>query len=338
MSQLLKEKIMQAFLEKSILTGGELEKKLGVTRSAISKVINSLIQDGLNIETIPRKGYKFLDDNDILSKATIDFNIDAKKYGKQIEILDSVDSTNLYLKNLIDANEGYTVIADKQIGGMGRKGRKFISEKGGIYFSILLKPKIEVSDIKFLTFCAALSVAESIKSICGIDVGIKWVNDIFYDSKKLCGISTDATLCLESMTLKSAIIGIGINLHPLSDNDFSDTTQIQNIATDIFSITRQTGFRNKLIAKILSSLEFFIDKLVAGKKLEILSLYKDNICVMGSVVKVIPVNNAEYLARVIGLNDNGELKVNKLTDDKSLSNEIQFLSTEEVSIMVMQDE
>ena len=126
--------------------------------------------------------------------------------------VDEVDSTNSRLFEL--AKEGLSspavLSARRQTAGRGRQGRAFFSQPGGLYMSMLLRPTCPPEKLFTLTPAAAVAAAEVIEALTGIRVGIKWVNDLYFSGKKVCGI-------LAEMREGTAVIGIGINLWPPLD-------------------------------------------------------------------------------------------------------------------------
>lgn len=128
--------------------------------------------------------------------------------------LAETDSTNRVAKELaVDgASEGTLVVAEKQSKGRGRLGRSFFSPEGGIYMSLILRPQIPAEKAVLVTTCAAVAVARAIDSVCGCRAGIKWVNDIFINGKKVCGILAEAGLSAESEYPDYIVLGIGINV------------------------------------------------------------------------------------------------------------------------------
>ena len=128
---------------------------------------------------------------------------------------EELDSTNSYLKEMAakGAQEGTIIIANRQSAGRGRLGRSFFSpEEKGIYMSILLRPDISLERAVLITSMAAVAVAEAIEQVSGIQTKIKWVNDIFLNKKKVCGILTEAGIDAETGTLEYAVLGIGVNV------------------------------------------------------------------------------------------------------------------------------
>ena len=117
-----------------------------------------------------------------------------KKFKKNVNFFafKKIDSTNIYAKNLAKngADEGTVLIAREQTDGKGRLGRTFSSKRGGLYFSVILRPKNTLNDTVFITTAAAVAAARAIESVADKKCEIKWVNDIYITGKKVCGILT----------------------------------------------------------------------------------------------------------------------------------------------------
>ena len=128
--------------------------------------------------------------------------------------LTETDSTNRVAKELAKEGvpEGTLVVAERQTNGKGRLGRSFFSPEGGIYMSMVLRPQIPAEDALLVTTCAAVAVSRAIESISGCTTGIKWVNDIFVNGRKVCGILAEAGLSGERECPDYVILGIGINV------------------------------------------------------------------------------------------------------------------------------
>ena len=233
------------------VSGQQLCEKFGVSRTAVWKVIRQLQEEGYQVEAVRNKGYHIVDSPDVMTKEELDSLMDTQWAGRNIVYYDSVDSTNLRIKQMGDegAPEGTLAVADKQTAGRGRRGRSWDSPSGSsIYMSLLLRPKIEPDQAPMLTLVMALSVAEGIMDCgdsCGNpDVKIKWPNDIVYQGKKLCGILTEMSADMDQ--IHYVIVGIGINVQM---TDFPK--EIQNTATSLKLVTGKTLLRNKLLAKVL---------------------------------------------------------------------------------------
>lgn len=246
-----KEKIIE-YLENNrgvYISGEKLAQKLHVSRTAIWKSIKQLISEGYLIDAASSKGYMLMDSSDVLSVTGIQNHLD-DGLKLSVEVYETIDSTNLAMKSRIYDNEGLVIVAKEQTAGMGRLGRRFESpEATGVYFSILLKPQIANTEVTLLTSLAAVAVCEAIEQHTKKEPKIKWVNDIFIDDKKVCGILTQAGFSLENLTPEYVIVGIGINIYPPVAG-FSE--EIADIAGAIFE--KKTGaIKNELAASVLNS-------------------------------------------------------------------------------------
>lgn len=214
------------------VNGAKLAEELFVTRSSIWKAVKSLQKDGYHIEAVTNKGYCLLSQNDIVSAESILPFLKGDAVNFALEVRQTVTSTNTLAKEMASkgAREGTVIIAREQTEGRGRMGRTFYSpEDSGIYFTIILRPKLNLEDSLLITTGAAVAVAKAIEAIAKVDASIKWVNDIFVDGKKVCGILTEASLNFESGGLEYAVVGIGINIETRSFPE-----EIKNIAGSIF--------------------------------------------------------------------------------------------------------
>lgn len=321
---MLKDRVLYTLEQKkgNIVTGGQLANSLGVSRTAIWKAINLLKEDGNEIVSVPNRGYRLMDTNDTLSENIIRDNLTAEFIGHSITLLPTVQSTNKYLKELdtYDIPNGYVVVSDEQTCGRGRRGREFISSKGeGVYFSILLKLDGQQNDIRLLTICAAVAVSKAIEKVCSINADIKWVNDIFCNGKKICGILTEAILSGELQELSTVIIGIGINTGNVP-------SEIEDIATSINKETKKRGIRNTLVAEVLNQFEtVYLDYLSGVKNKDIIRNYENRLFIIGKQVLVSNVND-NYVATVTGVDEVGALIV------KDGYGELKHITTGEIKL------
>ena len=237
-------------------------------------------------------------------------------------VLSETDSTNRYVKELAAAGapEGTVELANKQSAGRGRIGRSFFSpEEKGIYMSILLRPDIELSRAVLITSMAAVAVARAVERISGIPAQIKWVNDIFLNKKKVCGILTEAGIDAERQTLEYAVLGIGVNVGTM---EFPE--ELKEIAT---SVSNECGFsveKEALIDEILKELEAWYPTLWNGK---FLPESKARSILLGKEIKVLDEKalGGSYPAKAVDINELGNLIIER--DGK-----LQVLNSGEVSI------
>lgn len=262
----VKEKILDIF-ERSrgqFLSGGELAAALGVSRNAVWKAVKQLEAEGYRFDSVHGRGYRLQEENDVLSEQGIRKYLGSAGEQLDLRVYQTITSTNTVLKEM--AAEGapeFTVLAAaEQTAGRGRMNRPFYSPTAtGLYLSILLRPKMRAEEALFITTAAAVSVARVVEELSGRQAGIKWVNDVFVDGKKICGILTEAAFDMESGTLEYAVAGIGVNIST-PEGGFPD--EIKDIATSVFGEEPPPAdARNKIAAGILRYFTEYYENLPA---------------------------------------------------------------------------
>ena len=192
-----------------VLSGESIAGELGCTRAAVWKAVKSLREEGYHIEAGPNKGYMLAKDTNRLSQEGIRLFLDDPKV--KIDIYDELESTNQTAKKeamMGEAGHGAFVIARSQTAGRGRRGREFYSPADtGLYMSVILKPQGTIHDSLLITTAAAVAVYRAVAQLCGIQLDIKWVNDLFYKGKKVCGILTEAVTDFESGNIEFVVVG-----------------------------------------------------------------------------------------------------------------------------------
>ncbi len=190
-------------------SGQALADAIGVSRAAVHKAASSLQAQGWQIEAVPRKGYCLAGHGDAFCAEALG------DYPHPAHLYNSLESTNHTAKQLAlgGAPHGTLVLAGQQTAGRGRRGRSFCSPAGsGIYMTVLLRPNLQAADALPITTAAAVAVCRAVQEKCGIALAIKWVNDLYYNHKKVCGILTEAATHFESGELEWVAVGIGLNL------------------------------------------------------------------------------------------------------------------------------
>lgn len=256
---------LTSLLEQSrgeFVSGEEIAQRLGCTRGAVWKAVRSLQDRGFSIEAVKNRGYRLASDCDLLTAEGV------KKYlesgaGADVEVFDCVDSTNNVVRRYASegAQEGKVVIAQRQTGGKGRLGRSFYSPpQTGLYMSFLLKPDMQVSQAVRITTCAALAVCDAVEQTTGQKPAIKWVNDVYLNGKKICGILTEASLSLENGGVDYAVLGIGVNVYEPEEGFPAEIRDIAGAAC----ANRQADLRNKLAAGIINSFSHYYSDIRSG--------------------------------------------------------------------------
>lgn len=288
------------------LSGEELAESLNVSRTAIWKHIKALRDSGYDIESVPRSGYRLISSPDLLSAAEIKTSLPTKLLGSDIKYFDSVDSTNTQAKKFAqDALDGTIIISEEQCGGRGRLSRSFFSPKyKGIWFSVILKPNVLPQEAPKFTLLAAVAIADAIKDVTGVKVGIKWPNDILYNGKKLVGILTEMNAEMERINY--IIIGMGINVNIAKDEMPED---IRQIATSLSQITNKEVSRLTLLNSILSHLEELYTIALSEGFEPIFDLWRNYSITLNQHINVIGTNET-FEGIAVDIDNDGALLVN----------------------------
>lgn len=246
----VKESVLAALLsaQGAFVSGGDLAAKLGVSRNAVWKAVRSLQADGYEVQSVTGRGHS-LKAGDVLTAQGI------KRYlmteGLSVQVHGTVTSTNALAKEAAEqgASEGTVILAAAQTAGRGRLGRTFCSPPDtGLYMSVVLRPTLAAEKALSITTAAAVAVCHAIETLSDRTACIKWVNDVYCDGKKVCGILTQAAFEPETGRLSYAVLGIGINVRAPKEG-FPD--EIRNIAGAVFENGK--GDRCQLAAAVLDA-------------------------------------------------------------------------------------
>ncbi|MCF6464482.1 biotin--[acetyl-CoA-carboxylase] ligase [Clostridium sp. Cult2] len=287
------------------ISGEKISDCLGISRSAVWKHIKILKEEGYEIESMPRNGYRLLYSPDILTLEEIEEYLDTDFIGRNIYYFDSLSSTNIKAKEMaMKEREGTIIIAEEQTEGKGRLGRDWTSPKGkGIWMSIILKPQISPSEVAKITLIGAAAVNQGLKDI-GIESYIKWPNDIVIHGRKVCGILTE--MSCELNMINYVVMGIGINVN-LGKEDFGE--ELIDKATSLKDITGTKINRKVLLAKVLNHFEgLYLPFIELGDISKSIHISRRKSIVIGNEVKIIR-GDTEKIARAIDIDENGKLLV-----------------------------
>lgn len=298
------KKLLEANRDKS-LSGQEIAEQIGVTRAAVWKAVNTLKQEGYRIEAVNNRGYRLLEESDILSPEGIKLELDEKYRNYKIDVYKTIDSTNQEVKRqaLEGAGQGLVVLAEQQTMGKGRRGRSFYSPAGtGIYMSILFRPAPEQSkDIVLVTTAASVAICRAIRKVLNEEPEIKWVNDVYFRGKKVCGILTEAVSDFESGQIDTVVVGIGINYH-VPEDGFPE--EIRGIAGSVCTDENMIP-RNSLVAAVLNELFAIYEKLSEREYMEDYRRWSN---VIGKDVRFTS-GDGWMDAKALDIDDNGGLLV-----------------------------
>lgn len=330
---MIKESVLDKLINSKTeyISGEKISRQLNVSRTAVCKAIKALRQQGYNIESSTKKGYRFLDSPDILSEYEIRRYLNSDIIGKKIVVHESIDSTNRAAKELAEqgAPEGTVIIANEQTSGKGRFSRSFFSPPDkGIWMTVILRPLVEPSKATIFTVIAALAVNNAVQKLYGSRLQIKWTNDLLFNYKKVSGILTEMNIEAETNTVQYVVIGIGINVSTKKE-DFPK--ELKDNATSLLQATKKAQKRAKLAATILNELEaLYKDSFYLKNKSLLLALYRNDLCMLGKEVRLIQ-GNSQSIVTAVDIDKNGALIVRK--GDKSIAT----VNSGEVSLKLEED-
>jgi BirA family biotin operon repressor/biotin-[acetyl-CoA-carboxylase] ligase len=255
----MNERILQIFLDRpgQFLSGEELSRELGCSRTAIWKHIRNLRDRGYEFEAVSRRGYRMVKTPDRLDVGRLLTCLKTRTLGRSIRLLQQVDSTQNLAHQLVieGAEEGTLVLAEQQTAGRGRLGRSWHSPFGkGIWMSLILFPQIPLQFTSQLTLLVAVAVCRAIRQNTGVEAGIKWPNDLLVRGRKVCGILLESSG--EDERLRHVVAGIGISVNLLPE-DFPG--ELRGKATSLRIESGRELDRTNLIAIILQQLEELYD-------------------------------------------------------------------------------
>lgn len=277
--------------------GDSLGASLGVTRSAVWKAIKKLQEYGVKIDSVKNKGYALQEPLLLLNQDFIQREIGSSNI--TIEVLENVDSTSSYLKRTANSKTR-AALSETQTGGRGRMGRTWHSPFGqNIYMSYARSFKKDISELSGLSLVVSMSIMAAIKELgISADIMLKWPNDGVYLGQKLMGnlVEVQSEAYGESM----AIIGLGVNVNMLSDED-------DNISQSWTSLRKITGDyidRNLLCIALIRNLSSYLDKFSKDGLKVFLPQWQQLDYLYNQPIKI---NNGELAGIARGIDEQGNL-------------------------------
>lgn len=289
------------------VSGQELCEELQVSRTAVWKVINQLKEEGYEIESVPRKGYRILERPDKITAEEVGSRLNTSWAGKNIVFFETVGSTNNEAGRLAEngAPEGTLVLAEEQNKGKGRRGRGWVTPPGSaIAMSLVVRPEVEPSHASMVTLVMGMAVASACREFCGVDAGIKWPNDVVAGGRKICGILTEMNSQIDYINY--LVIGTGINT-----NVENFPPELSKTAVSLHQIMGRKPDRAGLIAACMEKFEQYYERFIETQDLSLLKDEYNNLLVgIGGAVRVLAPGN-EYNGISGGINSSGELMVTR---------------------------
>lgn len=298
-------KMLKEAGDDGFVSGEEIASRLNVSRTAVWKHIKGLKDAGYEIVSHSRSGYQLKSAPDLLLPEEIKPLLDTKIIGKEIVYYDEIASSNETAKKLAreGAPDGTVVIAEAQGAGKGRLSRGWFSpHHKGIWFSVILRPTFLPQEAPKCTLMAAVAIVRAARKF-GLDVGIKWPNDVLYDGKKLVGILTEMSAEMERINY--VVIGTGINVN-MNIEDFPD--DVKDIATSMSLINGAPLSRTELFAEVLSAMDDLYADVEKNGFGGVFDEWRKYTVTLGQEVNVIGVKET-YSGVAVDIDDDGALLI-----------------------------
>jgi len=301
------------------ISGEDMANKLQISRTAVWKHIQKLKKKGYDIIAKTNKGYHLKKTPNNITTDELKHVLKTQLIGSNIYHFTSIHSTNNYAKSLAKnaEPEGTIVIADRQTKGRGRKQRLWESPKGGLWFSILLRPKIPPSEAMKITMCAACAIVESIKKHTSLKPSIKWPNDILIDKRKVCGILTE--LSAEIDVIDYLIVGIGLNVNN------SVPKNLEKISTTLKNESKKPIKIQSLFIGLIEYFDQFYKSLMNGNDNLIRKKWRSYSSTIGASIQI---NNETKIITgiAVDIGNHGELIVQTSNGKKQIiTGDISYL-------------
>lgn len=302
----MKDRIIELLKNQNdYISGEEIGRILGVSRTAVWKKITKLKNMGYKIESVSNKGYCLIDSVDVFDTESIEY--------KNIIHMEEVDSTSEECKRQAakGAKSGLLIVADSQTKGKGRLGRSWVSNKNqGLFMSMLLFPSILPVEVTQITLVAGIAVMRALKLVTGLKVQIKWPNDIVYKGKKLTGILTE--MSAEMDKINYVVLGIGINVNYEKFND-----ELVDKGTSIYIETGKRYKRSDIVNAFINEFFPLYEEFCAKGFSGFVKEYNCNCANIGKNVKT--VGTREQISGIAkGVNERGELIIASDTGEKAV--------------------
>jgi BirA family biotin operon repressor/biotin-[acetyl-CoA-carboxylase] ligase len=290
------------------LSGEDLSEVLKISRVAIWKHIKKIQALGYKIESKQNLGYRLIDTTRLLLPWEVTDELKTRRLGKKIYYFDTVDSTQNFATSIAKNKDdfGAVIIAESQTSGKGRRGRQWVSPKGGIWLSIILEPNFDIYKITLIPFAVAIALANAIQKTLNIKTELKWPNDLTLNSKKVAGIIIDVTI--ESTKIESIVIGIGINFQVKTKQIETKIKKSGNFYGVNTLLKNEKTKPAKLVKEFLVELESVLESLQANKTQQITEQWMKNSSTIGQTITVTD-GDTKISGRAMGLDTDGSLIV-----------------------------
>jgi BirA family transcriptional regulator, biotin operon repressor / biotin---[acetyl-CoA-carboxylase] ligase len=234
------------------VSGADLAASMGVSRTAVWKHVKALEREGYRIEAIPSKGYRLTTTPDVIVVGDVKRGLRTRTVGREIVHHAVIGSTNTLAMELAQkgAMEGTVVITEIQTGGKGRLGRTWVSPRGNLYLSVILRPAVPIHKAPLITLMGAVALAAAVRETLKVPAGIKWPNDVLISGKKVGGLLTE--MSAEPDRIRHIVLGIGVNVNMDARELPPD---VRRAATTLAAETGAPVDRTSFVQELLAGLD-----------------------------------------------------------------------------------
>tara|TARA_B100002003_G_scaffold153447_1_gene142232 strand:- start:134 stop:1123 length:990 start_codon:yes stop_codon:yes gene_type:complete len=295
--------------ESEFLSGQDMSDVLKISRVSVWKDIKKIRSLGYKIKSKQNIGYKLVDTSKLLLPWEVTQNLNTKFLGKRVYYFNSIDSTQNFALEIASKNNenGTVIISKRQTGGRGRMKRKWKSPIGGIWMSIIIQPKFDVSYATLVPVATSLALCIAIEKILKIKPELKWPNDITLKGKKVAGVLVDTSII--SNEIENMVLGIGINfkIKPYKlTNTIKKTPNFYGITT----LVKKNESALPLVQQFLHELENIFELINSKHTKKIKKEWTKRASTLGRNVSVIT-NDGKINGRAIKIDDEGALIISK---------------------------
>jgi len=302
--------------ESEFLSGQDMSDILKISRVAVWKDIKKIRLLGYKIESKQNLGYRLVDSSELLLPWEITQNLNTKFLGKRVYYFDSTDSTQNFAMEIAsnDKENGTVVISKKQTGGRGRMKRKWKSPTGGIWMSIIIHPKFDVSYTTLVPIATSLALCMAIEKILKIKPELKWPNDVTLKGKKVAGVLVDTSII--SNEIENVVLGIGINFK-IKPNEIANTMKKTPNFYGVATLTKKNEKALPLIQQFLYELENILQLISYGHIKKITSEWTKRSSTIGRNVSIVT-NDGKLNGKAVKMDSDGALIIYRGKNSKRI--------------------
>jgi len=295
--------------ESEFLSGQDMSDILKISRVAVWKDIKKIRLLGYKIESKQNLGYRLVDSSELLLPWEITQNLNTKFLGKRVYYFDSTDSTQNFAMEIAsnDKENGTVVISKKQTGGRGRMKRKWKSPTGGIWMSIIIHPKFDVSYTTLVPIATSLALCMAIEKILKIKPELKWPNDVTLKGKKVAGVLVDTSII--SNEIENMVLGIGINFK-IKPHELASTIKKTPNFYGVATLVKKNEKALPLVQQFLYELENVFQLINSGRIKKIKSEWTKRSSTIGRNVSIIT-SEGNINGKAVKIDSDGALIISK---------------------------